>query len=100
MTMHIFRLGSLIRATNSDRIFFSGPQNPGVYRQNMSLFSSDDGGDTWQLQQTIYPGNAGYSSLQCLHNGSVAIMYEQSDTARAVMLPDRIFFQGIGGVEC
>ena len=48
-------------------------------RENLSFSISLDGGQTWPLQKTIYPGEAAYSSFSVLDNGDIALVFEKDD---------------------
>eukprot|EP00927_Polykrikos_kofoidii_P008585 TRINITY_DN13575_c0_g1_i1.p1 TRINITY_DN13575_c0_g1~~TRINITY_DN13575_c0_g1_i1.p1 ORF type:complete len:531 (+),score=64.78 TRINITY_DN13575_c0_g1_i1:49-1641(+) len=78
-------------------LLFSGPNSFGL-RKSMTLWTSVDSGETWQVFFEVDPGMSGYSSLQvdCDNNDCEALLlYEQSDTDQIVMDPDRFVFRRI-----
>ena len=83
--------GSMI-VLKDGTLVYSGPATYGILRVNMTIFKSLDGGMSWNMWRQIDSGNAGYSSMSVLPNGSVAILYESSKEENIVMLPDRIVF--------
>lgn len=45
-------------------------------RRNLCLAMSIDGGNTWNTVYNIVKGSSGYSTMACLADGSVAILFE------------------------
>jgi hypothetical protein len=92
--------GSLIRAvtSSSDQLFFSIPYNKGIIRRNMTILSSNDEGQSWQVFKTVDKGAASYSSMQIIPPldksisdvTRLALLYERSDTMSIVFEPDEI----------
>ena len=61
----------------------------------MAVWSSRDEGASWAMMMngTVDKGASGYSSLQLVGGGKLALMYEQSDADQIVMNPDRFVFR-------
>lgn len=58
-------------------------------RQNLMLYRSFDGGQTWSNKHLLYPNAAGYSSITALKEGGLAIVFETADEASfPKLLPD------------
>ena len=51
--------------------------NTEAKRENGQLFRSDDGGETWTRDQTVYPGGFAYSALVVLQDGRLGCLYER-----------------------
>lgn len=87
--------GSMVINDKKDVLLYTGPNSNGIYRRNLTMWiSAAADGNKWNSVATIDPSNAGYSSMQFLHRdqSEVAVLWEQADDARAVMIPDRIVF--------
>ena len=85
--------GSIIRVSNTDSLYFTGP-NSYVKRDHLTLWKSADDGQSWVNKQLIDSGASGYSSLQT-HGSNLFLLYEQSDEDKLIMAPDRFIFRGI-----
>ena len=85
--------GSIVKvSTSNDTLYFTGPDSY-VKRDHLSLWRSDDDGQTWIKEKLIDPGASGYSSLQVGNNNSLLLIYEQSDEDELIMAPDRFIFR-------
>jgi len=78
------------RGLNTDILLFSNPDNESK-RINLTLKASADGGHNWKEVSTICPGNAAYSDLAVLADGSIGVMYETGE-ANAY---ERILYQSV-----
>lgn len=66
-------------------LFYSGPAGGmgspnNEDRQNLFIYRSLDGGDTWENDFLLYDKSAGYSCITQLLDGRLAIVFETSDT--------------------
>lgn len=80
-----------------------------IYRQNLTLFESSDGGDSWTLNQVVesgklkvttivwviicFSGSSAYSALAYLDSSSVGVLFERAvcvDDCPLIFLPDFI----------
>jgi sialidase-1 len=106
--------GSLIRFPGDEKtssppvLLFSGPNNNGLYRRNMTLMKSFDNGITWDTHRVVDRGAVSYSALQIIpalplsshdpevsENSSppeVGLLYERSNVLQIVFEPDEILF--------
>jgi len=66
---------SIIKANNSDGMYFLNPANAAA-RVQLTLRYSEDNGANWHKSMTIFPGPAGYSQLAQLSDDSVIMLYE------------------------
>lgn len=46
-------------------------------RENVTVYLSADGGETWPIKRTIYESYSAYSSLEVLNDGTVGILVEE-----------------------
>ncbi len=46
-------------------------------RENVTVYLSADGGETWPIKRVIYEGYSAYSSLEVLNDGTVGILVEE-----------------------
>ncbi len=46
-------------------------------RENVTVYVSEDNGETWSAKRCIYKGYSAYSSLQVLDDGSIGIIVEE-----------------------
>ena len=46
-------------------------------RENVTVYLSEDGGETWPVGRRVYTGYSAYSTLEVLNDGSVAILVEE-----------------------
>lgn len=69
--------GSLLSQPSSPsaRLLFANPSH--ASRLNFSVHASDDGGRTWPRSSVVWPGDAAYSDMAFLRNGSVAVLFEK-----------------------
>lgn len=91
--------GSIITLP-SGVLLFSNPATNGILRVNMSLFASEDKGQSWQSCGVIDPDSSGYSALAVLPDSSVGILFERSHKKQLVFVPDRISFQVVTKPGC
>lgn len=68
--------GSLVSGTIAGQhtVFFSNPSS--ITRNNMTIKSSINDGQTWTKQYTVFAGLAGYSDLALLSESQIGILYE------------------------
>ena len=96
--------GSLVNMPESnggkDRLFYSGVQGrlpARIYRENMTIFESLDGGASWELFDTVTLGSSAYSSLVALDEATLGVLYERSTCGTSdcpvVFLPEHISFK-------
>jgi len=62
------------------RLLLSTPVNPSS-RRELTVFVSDDSGQSWRAALVVHPGMAGYSDLVLRPDGSVGIFYEAGETS-------------------
>ena len=62
------------------RLLLSTPVNPSS-RRELTVFVSDDSGQSWRAAVVVHPGMAGYSDLVVRPDGSVGIFYEAGETS-------------------
>jgi sialidase-1 len=83
---------SLKKNGRRNRLLFSNPDNlaridgkeePGTSRdrKNLTVQLSYDEGKRWTHKRTLEPGEAGYSDLAVLPNGTILCLYEKGDEA-------------------
>ena len=46
-------------------------------RENVTVYASLDGGETWPISRKIYDGYSAYSSLEVLNDGTIGILVEE-----------------------
>ncbi|MBO5720480.1 MAG: exo-alpha-sialidase [Bacteroidales bacterium] len=46
-------------------------------RENVTVYASLDGGETWPISRQIYDGYSAYSALQVLNDGTIGIIVEE-----------------------
>ncbi len=80
---------SLIRYTSvkdgyqKNRILFAN-LDASNKRENLSIKISYDEGETWSYRKTIYAGEAAYSSLAILEDGSIGVFFEKDNYRKNV----------------
>jgi len=55
-------------------LYWAHPGNDIHTRANYTLHSSQDSGASWQFENRIYPGGAGYSDAHVLHDGNKHVL--------------------------
>jgi sialidase-1 len=60
---------------NKSTLYFLNPAHEDQ-RQNITLRSSGNGGESWQSARVLYPGPSAYSDLCLVSNGRLACLYE------------------------
>lgn len=78
--------GSLVRlpatASARDRVVLSVPGHP-TARENLTLWSSFDSGETWRRSYRVYDGPSGYSDVTLLGerdgNRDIGVLFESGD---------------------
>ena len=58
--------------------------NSQTKRENLTVRSSTDDGQTWSTGKVIYPGPAAYSDLVIQQNGNIGVLYEKDGYKRIV----------------
>jgi sialidase-1 len=71
--------GSVITLPDG-RLLLSTPVNP-TSRRELTIFVSEDSGQTWTPVLVVHEGMAGYSDLVLQPDGSVGIFYEAGETS-------------------
>jgi len=61
-------------------LLMSLPHSDGA-RENGTIFASLDGGQTWPVKRTLYPGEFAYSCLVLLDDGRVGCLFEKDNYA-------------------
>ena len=96
--------GSLVRYSgdklNPSMLFYSGPNNNGLFRRNMTIMKSFDDGMTWSTHRIVDRGEVSYSALQIIPSLTsnfglkyeIGLLYERSDEFFLVFDPDQILF--------
>jgi len=67
-------------------ILYSGPSDPGG-RRRMAIRGSRDQGRSWEELLVVYPGEAAYSDLVRLEDGSFGCLFEADGYQRIVFAP-------------
>jgi sialidase-1 len=62
----------------ASRILFSGANHP-TGRRNMTVWLSEDEGQTWPVKRLIDPGPSAYGDLTVLDNGRIGLLYERGN---------------------
>lgn len=60
------------------RLLFANPANP-TSRTQLAVKLSYDEGETWPIARTVHAGQAAYSSLAVLGDGTIGLLYETGD---------------------
>lgn len=70
--------GDIVAYTHKGKnlLLHSLPASP-TTRENVSVYVSEDNGETWTLKRSIYKGYSAYSSLQVLDDGTIGIIVEE-----------------------
>ena len=70
--------GDIIAYTHKGKelLLHSLPASP-TTRENVSVYVSEDNGETWTAKRCIYKGYSAYSSLQVLDDGTIGIIVEE-----------------------
>lgn len=96
--------GSMVRyfesGSDTEALFYSGPNTNGIFRRNMTIMKSIDDGATWTDVANVDTGSVSYSSLQVVPTlqpdadgeFDLALLYERADTLSIVFEPDEICF--------
>ncbi|CAF0755347.1 unnamed protein product [Adineta ricciae] len=84
--------GSTIYDANTRQLFYSGLAETSYIRSNLSLYISDDNGESWTYMKTIFPGSSAYSSLTMMNDGSIGLLYEWAKKSDRVFQPDYMTF--------
>jgi len=71
--------GSVLRV-GGDRLLLTTPVHPEI-RRELTVFVSDDAGESWRPGLVVHPGMAGYSDLVPLPDGRVGLFYEAGETS-------------------
>ena len=69
---------SLLYVPEHQKLYHLGP-NSETARENLTLWSSIDGGYSWQVVQQLNKGFAAYSDLAYLQSNALAVLYERFD---------------------
>lgn len=64
-----------LAADGKPALLYSGPAGP--KRSHMTIRRSDDDGKTWPVSRLLYEGDAAYSDLVALPDGSVGCLFER-----------------------
>ena len=64
-------------------LFLGNPSHPSR-RLNFSVHRSLDGGRTWPASVVVYAGDAGYSDMAFVRNGSLAVFFEKDFAVNSV----------------
>lgn len=69
--------GSMITLRDEGRqvLLFASPR--GTRRDHLTVWRSDDGGDSWPVAREVYAGSAAYSNLVALPGGRVGLLFER-----------------------
>lgn len=81
--------GDILR-TADGRLLQTVPADP-TDRVNVSIFSSDDNGDTWRKERVLCPAPSSYSSMAVLPDGSLGVLIEEAASDGGL----RIWFTGL-----
>ena len=70
--------GDIIAYTHKGKnlLLHSLPASP-TTRENVTVYVSEDNGETWTAKRSIYKGYSAYSSLQVLDDGTIGIIVEE-----------------------
>lgn len=70
--------GDIVAYTQKGKnlLLHSLPASP-TTREKVTVYVSEDNGETWMPKRCIYPGYSAYSSLQVLDDGTIGIIVEE-----------------------
>ena len=70
--------GDIVAYTHKGKnlLLHSLPASP-TTREKVTVYVSEDNGETWMPKRCIYPGYSAYSSLQVLDDGTIGIIVEE-----------------------
>ncbi|MFT5166882.1 MAG: hypothetical protein ACI8P3_002114 [Saprospiraceae bacterium] len=74
----LIRYTSVLDGFDKSRLLFSIAAHP-TSRQNLTVFLSDDEGETWPVSKVIHPDASGYSSITILADGTIGCFYENGE---------------------
>ena len=71
--------GDVVSYTTADGKYYLLHSMPGSSsnRENVTVYLSADGGDTWPIKRQIYSGYSAYSALEVLNDGTIGIVIEE-----------------------
>ena len=71
--------GDVVSYTTADGKYYLLHSMPGSSsnRENVTVYLSADGGDTWPIKRQIYSGYSAYSALEVLNDGTIGIVVEE-----------------------
>ena len=72
-----------ILSDSQGSLFLANPSHPGR-RLNFSVHRSFDGGRSWPTSVVVYAGDAGYSDMAFVRNGSLAVFFEKDFAVNSV----------------
>ena len=72
-----------ILSDSQGSLFLGNPSHP-TRRLNFSVHRSFDGGRTWPTSVVVYAGDAGYSDMAFVRNGSLAVFFEKDFAVNSV----------------
>jgi sialidase-1 len=86
--------GSIVWHEPSRKLFLSSLQEDSLVgqRYNLTLHSSSDLGQSWQIDHVIDPGHSAYSAMALLPNQSIGILFERSNNSDIIFVPDHISY--------
>ncbi len=74
----LIRYSSITDGADKNRLLFSNACSSSN-RVNLTVKMSEDEGETWAYEKSIYEGSAAYSSMTKLDNGYIGIFFEKDD---------------------
>ncbi len=74
----LIRYSSITDGADKNRLLFSNACSSSD-RVNLTVKMSEDEGETWAYEKTIYEGSAAYSSMTKLNNGYIGVFFEKDD---------------------
>jgi sialidase-1 len=88
--------GSIVNHRTAGLLFYSGTVSTNPARFNMTLWTSDTQGKSWQLTTVVNTGRTAYSSLVVMPDDrSIGLLYERSNSTEFIFLPTQISFLAI-----
>lgn len=86
--------GSTIACPDGKRLIYAGPVNWPLFRDKMSIYTSDDEGEHWDKFMLVDPGASAYSAL-AWRGDELGLLYERSDKLQIVFEPDHISYAAL-----
>lgn len=77
--------GALLYHPSTHKLYFSHPDpDADLLRNRLKVWSSTNGGTTWQDHAIVWGKAAGYSSLVVMPNGDLGVFYDRNNHSMAI----------------